>query len=53
MQYLDEFDEDSINETDFIDKWIQENNADITNIKAVSFSKVKQTLKEDYANESE
>ena len=48
MQYLDMFDEDFI---DPIDKWIEENNADIRKVKSVSYRKVKQLLEEDYVDE--
>ena len=48
MQYLEMFDEDYI---DPIDKWIEENNADIKKVKSVSYSKVKQLLEKDYVDE--
>ena len=48
MQYLDMFDEDYI---DPIDKWIEDNNADIRKVKSVSYRKVKQLLEKDYDNE--
>ncbi len=50
MNFLDEFDEPNI---DFIDRWIEENDADIRNIKPVSVSKIKKLLNEDYGSESE
>lgn len=50
MQYLDEFDEDYI---DPIDKWIQQNDADIKKVKSVSFRKVKQYLEQDYNEDIE
>lgn len=48
MQYLEMFDEDYI---DPIDKWIEENNADIRKVKSVSYRKVKQLLEQDYVEE--
>ena len=48
MQYLDMFDEDFI---DPIDKWIEDNNADIRKVKSVSYRKVKQLLEQDYVEE--
>jgi hypothetical protein len=48
MQYLDMFDEDFI---DPIDKWIEDNNADIKKVKSVSYRKVKQLLEQDYVDE--
>jgi hypothetical protein len=49
MDYLDMFDEDFI---DPIDKWIEENNADIKKVKSVSYRKVKQLLEQDYVDEN-
>ena len=48
MQYLDMFDEDFI---DPIDKWIEDNNADIKKVKSVSYRKVKQLSEKDYVDE--
>ena len=48
MQYLEMFDEDYI---DPIDKWIEENDADVRKIKTVSYKKVKKMLEKDYVNE--
>jgi hypothetical protein len=50
MDYFDMFDEDCI---DPIDKWIQENDADIKKVKSVSYRKVKQLLEQDYDNDEE
>jgi len=50
MQYLDMFDEDYI---DPIDKWIEDNNADVKKIKSVSYRKVKQLLEQDYAEDND
>lgn len=50
MYEFDSFDEDYI---DPIDKWIENNNADIKKIKSVSYRKVKQLLEQDYANDEE
>jgi hypothetical protein len=50
MDYFDMFDEDYI---DPIDKWIQENDADIKKVKSVSYRKVKQLLEQDYDNDEE
>ena len=44
------FDEDYI---DPIDKWIEDNNADVKKIKPVSYRKVKQILEQDYLNDKE
>ena len=44
------FDEDYI---DPIDKWIEDNNADVKKIKSVSYRKVKQLLEQDYGNDEE
>jgi len=49
MQYLEMFDEDFI---DQVDGWIQTNDADINEVKAVSFSKIKKELKEEYAGDN-
>lgn len=46
MYDFDNFDEDYI---DPIDKWIEDNNADVKKIKSVSYRKVKQLLEQDYA----
>ncbi len=50
MQHFDMFDEDYI---DPIDKWIEDNNADVKKIKSVSYRKVKQLLEQDYAEDDE
>lgn len=50
MQYLEMFDEDYI---DPVDKWIQDNNADIKKVKSVSYRKVKQLLEQDYVEDAE
>ena len=50
MDYLDMFDEDFI---DPIDKWIEDNNADIRKVKSVSYRKVKQLLEQDYVEDDE
>ena len=50
MYEFDSFDEDYI---DPIDKWIENNNADIKKIKSVSYRKVKQLLEQDYGNDEE
>ena len=47
---VDMFDEDYI---DPIDKWIEDNNADVKKIKSVSYRKVKQLLEQDYAEDAE
>jgi hypothetical protein len=44
------FDEDYV---DPIDKWIEDNNADVKKIKSVSYRKVKQLLEQDYDNDEE
>lgn len=48
MQYLEDFDEDNM---DTVDVWIQQNNADISKVKSVSYKKVKTELSEDYTEE--
>ena len=48
MYECDSFDEDYI---DPIDKWIENNNADIKKIKSVSYRKVKQLLEQDYGDQ--
>ena len=48
MYEFDSFDEDYI---DPIDKWIENNNADIKKIKSVSYRKVKQLLEQDYGDQ--
>ena len=48
MYEFDSFDEDYI---DPIDKWIENNNADIKKIKSVSYHKVKQLLEQDYGDQ--
>lgn len=49
MNSFDEiFDEDYI---DPIDKWILDNNADVNDVKKVSYRNVKQCLDEDYGHE--
>ena len=50
MYEFDSFDEDYI---DPIDKWIEDNNADVKKIKSVSYRKVKQLLEQDYGNDEE
>ena len=50
MFNFDVFDEDYI---DPIDKWIEDNNADVKKIKSVSYRKVKQLLEQDYCNDEE
>lgn len=50
MYDFDNFDEDYI---DPIDKWIEDNNADVKKIKSVSYRKVKQLLEQDYGNDKE
>jgi hypothetical protein len=50
MFNFDVFDEDYI---DPIDKWIEDNNADVKKIKSVSYRKVKQLLEQDYGNDEE
>ena len=50
MYDFDVFDEDYI---DPIDKWIEENNADVKKVKSVSYRKVKQLLEQDYGNDEE
>ena len=50
MLNFDDFDEDYI---DPIDKWIEDNNADVKKIKSVSYRKVKQLLEQDYGNDEE
>ena len=50
MYEFDNFDEDYI---DPIDKWIEDNNADVKKIKSVSYRKVKQLLEQDYGNDEE
>ena len=50
MLNFDAFDEDYI---DPIDKWIEDNNADVKKIKSVSYRKVKQLLEQDYAEDDE
>ena len=50
MFEFDNFDEDYI---DPIDKWIEDNNADVKKIKSVSYRKVKQLLEKDYAEDDE
>lgn len=50
MYDFDNFDEDYI---DPIDKWIEDNNADVKKIKSVSYRKVKQLLEQDYGNDEE
>ncbi len=50
MLNFDAFDEDYI---DPIDKWIEDNNADVKKIKSVSYRKVKQLLEQDYGNDEE
>jgi len=50
MQYIAEFDEDFI---DPIDRWIEENDADVTKIKTVSYNKIKQLLNKDYGEDSD
>jgi len=51
MNQFDEmFDEDYI---DPIDKWIEDNNADVKKVKSVSYRKVKQLLEQDYGNEND
>lgn len=48
MGYLEMFDEEFI---DSLDKWIQDNDADVTNIKSVSYTTVKKMLETDYEND--
>jgi hypothetical protein len=50
MYNFDVFDEDYV---DPIDKWIEDNNADVRKIKSVSYRKVKQLLEQDYGNDEE
>ena len=50
MLSFDAFDDDFI---DPIDKWIEDNNADVKKIKSVSYRKVKQLLEQDYGNDEE
>ena len=50
MDYLDMFDEDFI---DPIDKWIEDNNADVRKVKSVSYRKVKQELETEFRNDDD
>lgn len=38
---------------DPIDKWIEDNGADLRKVKSVSYRKVKQLLEQDYGNEED
>lgn len=49
MHYLEMFDEDFI---DQVDGWVKTNDADIKEVKAVSFSEIKQELEEEYAGDN-
>lgn len=50
MQYLEMFDEDYI---DPIDKWIEDNNADVRKVKSVSYRKVKQELETEFRSDDD
>jgi|LakMenEpi03Aug12_release.lakeMendotaPanAssembly.Ray.scaffolds.fasta_scaffold3306461_1 hypothetical protein len=49
MGYLEMFDEDYI---DSIDKWVKDNDADVNNLKSVSFRKVKQDLETEFKDDT-
>lgn len=50
MFEFDGFDDEFV---DPIDKWIEDNKADVRKIKTVSYRKVKQLLEKDYGNDEE